>query len=375
MSPAMQAGRTLRRNRDPLSERRSSAERRIAWGAALPLRGVAPGSRAAADRAEAGDARGADASGTEGPASLRPAFQVLGAALRDGDEQLARSILARTPRSGLSSAERAFLEACERVLTGRELAAGLALALRTEPQQNSTGGADLRLVLELSHSGADALTLRLPPADLEHLQVAIDELGIESRRLEVQVVAGLEAFVLQPGVPRAIELARPRVEAARALAVRDRWQLVFRSGEIERKGEAFPARELASPRFELVTLSSTLPPEPVPPEQLVEAVADPERPLAELLALGVRVPKERQVELLSLLAAEVERLSSSEPERLARIAPLLRWVTRAEGPGASPEHWAEWFRDWRADAERARSREGADERLDLPLPRATLERR
>ncbi len=348
--PPMKKGRTHRRNRDRFS--------------ALPLLFLALGCRMEAERADARDPRG-QANGTGGPASLPPAFQVLGAALRDGDEELARSILARTPRSGLSSAERAFFAACERVLTGRELAGGLALALRTEPA-GSASGANLRLVLELSHSGAETLTLRLPPADLEHLRVALDERGIESRWLEVQVVPGLEAVVLEPGVPRAIELARPRVEVGRALAVRDRWQLVFRSGEIERGGEVFPVRELAAPRFERVTLSSALPPEPAPPEELVEALADPERPLAELLVLAVRIAPGQQEELLRLLAVEVERLSSTDPGRLRDVAPALRWITRAEEPGADAEAWAGWFRAWKHEDESTRGREGRDERLDLP---------
>jgi len=301
--------------------------------------------------------------------AISPPFQGLGAALEDGDDALARVMLARLEPLASTEGERAFLASCGRILAGRELLGSIRIELVLEAPDGGERH-EGRLFLAFLQTTEAPLTLHLPPADLGHVRTWIEERGIESRVLSIATIAGLERLLLPPGVARRIEIGTVRTEVPRALAVRDGWEVIFRSGEIERQGERLPVRSPPSPRLEHTTLGAGIEATPAEPGELARAFADPASELVQVLVLAVRIPAEERNAALAALAPEVERLVREDPERLRTLAPALRWIARSPDPGADPTRWAAWFRAFAAREERARAEAERDERLDLPrVPR------
>jgi hypothetical protein len=295
--------------------------------------------------------------------------QGLAAALEDGEDEVARELLARLEPLALSAADRASLDSCRRVLAGRELVQSLHIALVPVPGAEPSSEPD-RLYLEILQSTDAPLALRLPPADLEHLRTWITPEGIVSRTLAVRPIAGLERLLLPPGVARRLELGVLGGGIPGALAVRDTFEVAFRSGEVERAGERLPVRAPAVPHYERTTVAPELLGAGAvqdPPGELARALGDAQRPLAELLALAVCVPDAAREAALETLTPQVERLAHETPERLQLAAPALRWLTRAEEPGVDPARWAAWFRSHAARRAAQSARVGLDPRLDLPV--------
>jgi hypothetical protein len=340
--------------------------------------------RATADAPEAD----APSEATREPLVVQPAgaalpFQGLGAglaqglaaALEDGEDDLARDVLARLEPLASTSEERAFLASCRRILAGRAVQAAIRieLVLDDAPERPARGGGEpepepQRLYLEVLQSTDVPLTLHLPPADVEHLRTWITPEGIESRALAVRPVSGLGRLLLPPGVARRIELGPYPAAVPGALAVRDAWEVAFRSGEVERGHERLPVRAVRPPRLERTTLAPGLDPGVAPGDvasELARALADPGRGFPDVLALAVSVAAEEREAALAALAPEVARLAREAPERLRAVSPALRWIARAEEPGADPDGWAAWFRA-RETRRAERADADGDPRLDLP---------
>jgi hypothetical protein len=298
------------------------------------------------------------------PRSVEPEFQAafdaLHAAVEDGEEDLARrilaDILARHPPEHLEEFARAY----ERVLDGRQLGRELSLRLESEPVGGSAG--DFRLVLVASHFASQRVVMRLPPAALTRSLVSIDAAGNEGRSSTSEACRALEKLVLPPGERVRVRLLDYELELAGALAVRERWSLEPRSGVLRLGERDLPAHELPVTAVERTRLASFLPATLVEPEELARALLDPQTPLPALIERAVRIDPERREEALNRLDAAVEELARTSPERLERAAPALRWLARTGRPGNSAVAWADWFRA------RRRERELARRALDVPTP-------
>ena len=312
-------------------------------------------------------------------ASVYPALRALEGAVDDGDEALARRILATLRARPLGERERDLVQAFERVLTGRELCAQLEFELRCilpELSGADEGGSEesaalpveARVVLEIRNTGPASLVLFLPPADLEHLRLGVNARGMESREFSNELLDVFQGVRIEPDARREIPLGRFALARGRALAVRDRWQLSLRAGEILSDGRAYPASRLPSRRCETVTLHPAVAAEgESSPAELVRLLTDPEVSSGHCLVAGLRLPTEARDAALSELSPRVQSMALEDPERLRRVAPLLRWLSRAQEPGTDPGGWAAWFRGWEARrAERARAAEFPRGGLELP---------
>ena len=293
------------------------------------------------------------------PAFL-PAFDALQAAVDDGEDELARrilaGILARRPPAGLIEFARGY----ERILDGRAVLEDLELRLVSE----AVGGSDrdFRLVLEASHGRASELVLHLPPTNLRHIVVGIDPHGGESRHLSTEVISALAELTLPPGEVLRHPILDYELTAGGALAVRERWSLEPRAGEVEVDGRWLPAQNPRVAPAERTVLASFLPRAPVEPAELVRYAARPEAVhMPPLIERTVRIDPERREEALDLLAPLVADLAEADPERLETIAPALRWLSRSVYPGTHPQAWADWFA-----ARRTRSEEIPAGGLVLP---------
>jgi hypothetical protein len=292
------------------------------------------------------------------PPELAPAFRALEAAVVGGEDARARrvlaGILARGPTGDVLELARAF----ERVLDGRDLVRSLDLRLALEPDAEREGR--MRVLLFASHGGTESLRLRLPPGSLEHLVVAVDARGIETRDLGSRIVDAVEELVLAPGRTRRVELARYSVPLGRALAARDQWRLRLRSGEVEVAGAAYPAADPSVAPCERTLVAAFLPSEPIEPAELARYLrATEELWTPALVERAVRIAPERREEALDLLAPVVRELAASDPERVAAATPALRWLARTGAPGRSAREWSRWL---------ALRAEPAVERPDLDLP-------
>jgi hypothetical protein len=287
-----------------------------------------------------------------------PAFDALHAAVKDGNDEVARrtlaSILARSPPEHLLEFARGY----ERILDGRDLARALNLRLVSEPVQGSA--ADFRLFLEAGHPGASDVLVRLPPAGLCRTLTAVDAAGNESRRLSTVLTTALEDLSVPAGETVRVRLLDYELELGGALAVRERWTLDPRAGVFEVEGRELPAQDPPVEAAERTRLAPFLPTAVVEPGEVALYLERAEIFLPALIERAVRVTPEQREEALDLLTPVVLRLEREDPERLQLAAPALRWLARSGRQGGAPAAWGAWFE--------ARRAAGTTEVLDVPGP-------
>lgn len=283
-------------------------------------------------------------------------------ALEDGEDELARRILQQVRVRPLTERELEIVAVFERILTGRDLVKQLDVSLESVELED----ARQRLSLRLRQDTGRTLTLKLPPADLEHLMVGVDGSGLEDRRFDSRLIDALSELEVASGQAVEIELTRYTTPIGRSLAMRELWRLSLRSGEIVQGGEAYPASRLPRPRFERVLRSEEVASLSTDPEDLIRAMRGQDTTKGELMRLAVGVTDERRTETLRVLLPEIEHMARTDPERVIAAAPALRWIARTAEPGADPRAWVLWLRAW-DEHEQALEYEGEeDSNLDLP---------
>jgi hypothetical protein len=286
------------------------------------------------------------------------AFDALQAAVDDGEDDVARRILASIRARGPSADLLEFARGYERILDGRALLRDLDLALAVDPVEGAP--ADRRLVLVASHPRAEDVVLRLPAGMLARRRTAIDPAGNESRSLTTERSPLLDELAIPAGREVRLPVCSFVIDVGGALAVRERWTLVPRAGTVVVGGEELPAQDPVVAACETVRVARFLPGAAVAPEELVSYLARDEIFLPALLERAVRIAPERRDEALSLLEPAVARLAAERPERVAEAAPAFRWLAggAAVDPGRDVAAWAAWFRA-RADARRRERDTGA----------------
>jgi len=273
----------------------------------------------------------------------RPLFASLAAAVEDGDEGLAEGILLRLRSRSLTNHEESLATAFERVLTGRKLVSQVVFSLRSEPLDQEER---FRLVLCVENLGKVSLLLDLPPADLARFRLGVAEDGNEGSEYDNRMIDNLSGLHLEPESRREFELLEYGLPVGEFLAVRERWQLRPRSGEVYFAGEAYPAANVKVAPCERVRLRDESGQEPVRPEDLAALLQDPDELEASvLLEHAVRVPAgDREVALASV-APYVERWAYSEPERIEAVAPTLRWLSQNTRLGGEAQAWDRYLQD------------------------------
>ena len=292
------------------------------------------------------------------------AFQALRAALAAGEDERATRCVAALRARPLGARELELVNGAEKVLAGRALVRGLELALESEPDPSEDGR--FRLVLVARSEAPGDLTLRLPPCDLKRLRATIDGNGVESLDYESRASSALRALALPPATEKRVELCTYELPIGRALAVRERWRLEPRSGEIESAGERYPAAAVRVAICERERLSPLVVPEPVASDALAQRLAADEPPrLRELLELALRTPRAEREAALAALEPVVARLAHATPQRVQICEPALRWLTQNRDLGPDASAWARYL------AARVAAGSGGEESkpaggLDLP---------
>jgi hypothetical protein len=291
-----------------------------------------------------------------------PAIESLGQAVAAGDDDVARRILAgvlaRRPEGRALELARSF----EAVLEGREVRDALRLTLvaRDLPVEDGEALDGYRLALICENTDTRTLGLFFPPPTLRLLANWAFPVGTDARTVESRTFDGLHGLVLEPGESVCFELGEYHPRLGDALAQRDLWTLITRSGEVDVGGRRVPVAAPDATPCEVVRLAGFLPTAELTPEGLVEYVQRPKLFLPSLMERTVRIPPQRW---LDTLAALVPLLDEMDDERVRLISPALRWLSRSARIGADPGAWRRVLTEERVAQARFSG-------LDLPDPRA-----
>lgn len=270
-------------------------------------------------------------------AAFEPAFAALGDALEAHDDALARrvldGILARGPEGRALEVARIY----DKILRGRALLESVAMELELRPVDGDAYAFDVVLVVRNRSSAP--LVLRTTPPSLNRLSVGVTPEGVESRRRASVVAHALEELVLPASGELEVRLGRDRAAIFGMLALRERWWLETRNGEVEVDGDVLPALATQVVSAEDSWLAPFLPTEPVEPSELVRYASGPEIFEPPLMERAVRIDPARRGEALELLA---EAMREWDDVRVLEVVPALRWLARAEVTGAELAFWRRW---------------------------------
>jgi len=298
-------------------------------------------------------------------AAFVPAFDALQAAVDDGEDEVARRILAGIRARRPSAEVEEYAASFERVLDGRALVRDVDLRLASEPVEGAPG--DLLLVLLAAHSRDVDVTLRLPAATLRRGRIAVDARGDDASGMTTETTDALGALRIPAGETVRVPLRAAELRLGGALCVRERWTLSTRAGFALLEEEELPAQDVAIEPCEVVRLAPFLPTAPVEPAELVRYLQDEQELFVPaLMERAVRIAPERRGEALDLLAPVVTRMAGDDPERLTTAAPALRWLARSRDAGGDPVAWSAWFAGRTAKREAVQDAAEPEGGLDLP---------
>ena len=299
----------------------------------------------------------------------RPLFTALAGAVEDDDTSLARALLNRLQARPLSEHEESLVDAFRRVIRGREIVAQLELALYSVPldsQGNVTEGEEsgkYRLKLLVESKSDESLLLHLPPADLTRLRLGVTEAGHELSDYDNRVIEALSGLTVDPGARLELDLIDYELPLGKLLAVRQRWQMRARSGEVYATGEAYPAARLRIAPTETIRLREEDAQNPVEPTELAQLFgSEGELEKEVLLEHAVRVPASERDRALRGVAPLIESWALTDPTRIEQATPALRWLSQNTTLGGEGQAWRDYLRG-RLEVRRERPV------LELPTPR------
>ncbi|MFT5052821.1 MAG: hypothetical protein ACI8QZ_004259, partial [Chlamydiales bacterium] len=248
-----------------------------------------------------------------------------------------------------------------RILDGRERVAALDLALVVEPR-----GEVMVLVLRVDSSWPTELSVRPGPATLREEFVWVTPLGRESRIVRYLGLDELTGFEVPPDQAWRTRLTDVAASIpGAALAGRRTWSLVLRSGAVVEDEASYPGMHWGVSPTEWNARAEYLPDTPVEPMELLDYLSkvDITRPSREqilppMMERAVRIDVTRRGETLRLLKPLVAR---SVAEKIERMIPVLRWLSRTATPGGDPAAWRRWM-DGYGEVQTTEQRGG----LDLP---------
>jgi len=299
------------------------------------------------------------------PAAVaRGDFAGLQAALAAGDDPRAAQLVNELARRELARDEAAQVEAARSVLRGRELVASLGLELASEEVSARPGL--FELVLRVENRSSAALTLALPPADLKRHRATIDVRGAEGLEFDSLQCTVLSELALGPGARERRVLLTYELPLGRALAVRERWALAPRSGEVRADGRRYPAAGVVVAGCARERVSPLLGEELAPSALAAALQAEPAPDTRLLLETALRIAPTAREAALGALSEPVAALARSAPERVRAAEPALRWLTGNRDLGGDAAAWARYLA---VRAQVGAETGGERPRLDLPARR------
>ncbi len=306
-----------------------------------------------------------------GPGPVPPRYQgdldALGSALAEELDIMAwnmvrrlRSRLGRDQALGRQDLRgtRAFVEGCARVLEGRSRVS--ACSFRLEFRRNSEAR-ELELLLLIQNRWSRDLAFVSGA-----VQLTVDRSFIEASGEMVSVTRRV-ALPTQPewwaksGEGTEVSLGHwPITMASESLAGRIAVSLKLIAPKVLDGEDRFAVGGFGVESIPYVELAGFLPTQALQPKDLVPAVLDSDIGIHGLIERVVRLDPAAYGAAEAEILALIER--ATDLEITARIAPVLRWITRGVCPGSDPREW----RLWAVEQKNKTSHPGASSVLDLP---------
>jgi len=297
---------------------------------------------------------------------LEPALLALGAALADDDVMLARAVLARLFSLEPTGAALDLARAYERIIGGREALQGLDLRMECvwspDPARPGAGTCLVRLAAR-SKDGI-ARQLVPGPATVAFTALTIDARGLSSQGAETRSFDDLAQVEIPAEGTGIVELAAVPLELPLdARALRLTAELRLRSGSVRVGERALPAQRIDVRDGELVLLTGRLLGlGPAAPGEMQAAAFDPDARPEDLLEIALRVRREDREAVLDDLAPLATDLNQAE--RAEKLASALRWLAPDAHGGGDGATWSAWLEA------RAQDRRESRRRSEPVLPRS-----
>lgn len=316
----------------------------------LVVAGIAAG--CAGDRASRAAPAAAEAVDPRFEASLLAAQR----AVRDGDDQTARSILERVLAQRPAGEAARIAARLDEVLAGREALRAIALSLRTRIAPEPDGTARLEVWLEARSLDGTARTLRPSAATLFVEGVSIDAAAVETRTEDRTT---LPPLVIEVG-PEAVRLPLWRGQwglPQGALGARVVLRLDARAGRVLVGGRDLPAQRIEAADGAASMLAASVAAEgPSDAAGFLAEARNGSMTRTSALRAALRIPPAAHEDTLAALAAAADL--DLDPV-LEKLVPALRWMCGGRQP---PKDAAEVRQLLRASSPPA----GAGGRLFLP---------
>jgi len=262
---------------------------------------------------------------------LEQALLAVERALRDGDEEVARSVLNRVWAQRPTGSTATVAARLEDLLAGREATAAVRFAVRTSLMPQEDGTAVVEVWLEASSTDGVERTLQPGSLALSIETLTVDAACVETRPTEtvslgsVPVVCGTAAqgvglwkarWVLAPGAMASRMVLRLEVRAGRWL-----------QGDRVLSAQAVPV----SPGKAAMAATSVAALGAASGLELLQLARSPALTRESALLVAVRIPPEEHAHALRLLGEATD--VDVEPV-LERLLPAVRWLC---GPAEPPQ--------------------------------------
>lgn len=297
-----------------------------------------------------------------------PGVEALRDAVEAREDAEARRILARLSAMAPGPEVQALMDAFERILDGRALAARIESSMSARESADTPG--EYRLVLALTSRDPDPIDMRPAGIRLRVAYTSVDPLGSAQSAIQYVSVDGLDRILLEQDETVELELVDVSPpQPAGMLALEGDFRLEFLATELRHEGRSLPANDMPGPETTIVRLAGYIPNGSIEPSELLRYVESGEVHVPALMERTVRILPARRAEALELLTPLIAKLATPD---LKELVPALRWLTGAASPGGDPEAWRAWIARRSALDESGQPRKTTDlaERgLDLPRPR------
>ena len=250
------------------------------------------------------------------------------AAIEEGEDELARSILVRMRGFHQDEGTQALIDNVMDVLDGRRLLASLDMALvvvSTETDGHRVRELKLRIV---SGEGEEVVLQMTPPA-LRCRRDWLDGFGNGGHTDDSAALDFLSELTIPGNTQMDVPIMTLDGSRGTAAAIRESWNLEMHFCALETGSATYPVNAPAVRGTERYLLASHLNLGPLDAAPLIETLTQKETPpLPMLIERGVRIPVEGMSAALDELAPVVAQLSMA---RIAMAAPIFAWLAESSG--------------------------------------------
>jgi hypothetical protein len=280
-------------------------------------------------------------------AQLKALQDSIGEDENEAGERILRSVTARLETEALLGVDdlqgvEQLLGGFHRILRGRRLLSELDLRLELEPLE---GSASLEVWLRGDSAGPEPVRVQPGGATLRIERMFANPGGKMAYSMRQAHYEDLGPVPVERGTTFRKSLGKFPIQIGQdSIAGRTTWTLVLTAGFIEQDGVRYPAQNIRVGIVDHVELAAELPSAPLLPAELARAALDPSVGMSGVMERCVRIHPREYDSALMQLAPLVSRATDEEVS--LRLAPCLRWLSRARASGSDPSALRLWLANW-----------------------------